>query len=139
MKTNVFFKVMVMVAVVMVSGMSAYAGNPTMFVKNDEMSGERLVAKTIFRNEDGLLFRHLRYTYTYDTENRVIAKEAAKWDSVKEAWTPYFKLDVVYDANEVNVSYALWNDRSNAFDKNPAKSTYEWSDGSVVRLLASVK
>lgn len=139
MKTNVFFKVTMMVAVVMASVMSAYAGNPATFVKNDEMNGDLLVAKTIFRNEDGLLFRHLRYTYTYDAENRVVAKEAAKWDSVKEAWTPYFKLDITYDANEVNVNYALWNDRSNAFDKNPAKSTYEWNDGSVVRLLASVK
>lgn len=136
MKTNVCFKVMVMVAVVMASVMSAYAGNPATFVKNDEMNGERLVAKTIFRNEDGLLFRHLRYTYTYDTENRMVGKEAAKWDVVKEAWTPYFKLDITYDANEVEVSYALWNERSNAFDKNPAKSTYEWNDGSAIRLLA---
>ncbi|MBT9874887.1 DUF3836 domain-containing protein, partial [Bacteroides salyersiae] len=92
MKTNVFFKAVVMVVVVMASVMSANAGNPTNYVKNDEMNGEQLVAKTIYRNEDGHLFRHLRYTYTYDSENRVVCKEAAKWDSVKACWTPYFKL-----------------------------------------------
>ena len=44
MKTNVFFKAVVMVAVVMASVMSANAGNPTNYVKNDEMNGEQLVS-----------------------------------------------------------------------------------------------
>lgn len=41
---------------------SANAMNPTDYVKNEEMSGELVTARTIFRNEDGYLFRHLRYT-----------------------------------------------------------------------------
>ena len=106
MKTNVFFKAVVMVVVVMASVMSANAGNPTNYVKNDEMNGEQLVAKTIYRNEDGHLFRHLRYTYTYDSENRVVCKEAAKWDSVKACWTPYFKLNVSYHSDAVEMNYA---------------------------------
>ena len=139
MKANVFFKAVVMVAVLMASVMSANAGNPVDYVKNDEMNGELLVAKTIFKNESGYLFRHLRYTYTYDNENRVVCKEAAKWDSVKEAWTPYFKLDVSYHSDAVEMNYALWNTKSNAFDKNMEKSTYALNDGNAVRLLASVK
>ena len=105
MKTNLFSKAVVMVAVVMASVMnfSASAMNPTEFVTNNEMTGEVITAKNIYRNEDGHLYRHLRYTYTYDNENRVISKEAAKWDSVKEVWTPYFKMNVEYSANEVTV------------------------------------
>ena len=133
MKTNVFFKAVVMVVVVMASVMSANAGNPTNYVKNDEMNGEQLVVKTIYRNEDGHLFRHLRYTYTYDSENRVVCKEAAKWDSVKACWTPYFKLDVSYHSD------ALWNTTSNSFDKNTEKSTYDLNSGGMPRLLASAK
>ena len=139
MKANVFFKAVVMVAVLMASVMSANAGNPVDYVKNDEMNGELLVAKTIFKNESGYQFRHLRYTYTYDNENRVVCKEAAKWDSVKEAWTPYFKLDITYNTNEVEMNYALWNAGSRTFDKNMEKSTYALNDGNAVRLLASVK
>ena len=72
MKTNLISKAVVMLAVVMASVMnfSASASNPTQYVKNEEMTGELMTAKTIFKNEDGHLFRHLRYTYTYDTENR---------------------------------------------------------------------
>ena len=49
MKANVFFKAVVMVAVLMASVMSANASNPVDYVKNDEMNGELLVAKTIFK------------------------------------------------------------------------------------------
>lgn len=120
MKTNVILKAVVMVAVVMASvlNFSANAMNPTDYVKNEEMSGELVTARTIFRNEDGYLFRHLRYTYSYDNENRVISKEASKWDSVKEAWIPYFKLDIEYTGDEVSLSYARWNSKDNAYNDN---------------------
>lgn len=141
MKTNLFSKAVVMVAVVMASVMnfSASAMNPTVFVTNNEMTGEVITAKNIYRNEDGHLYRHLRYTYTYDNENRVISKEAAKWDSVKEVWTPYFKMNVEYSANEVTVDYARWNDRSKTYNSNVEKAVYALNDNNATLLLASTK
>ena len=141
MKTNLISKAVVMLAVVMASVMnfSASASNPTQYVKNEEMTGKLMTAKTIFKNEDGHLFRHLRYTYTYDNENRVTSKEAAKWDNVKEAWVPYFKMDVSYANNEVELSYARWNSKSNAYDSNIEKTVYEMNDDNVTLMLASTK
>jgi len=111
MKTNLISKALVMMVVVMASVMnfSANASNPAQYVKNEEMSGELMTAKTIFKNEDGRLFRHLRYTYTYDSESHVTSKEASKWDSVKEAWILYFKMNVEYNDNEVAVNYTRWH------------------------------
>jgi hypothetical protein len=141
MKTNLISKAVVMLAVVMASVMnfSANASNPTQYVKNEEMTGELMTAKTIFKNEDGRLYRHLRYTYTYDTENRVTSKEASKWDSSKEAWVPYFKMDVFYANNEVELSYARWNSKSNAYDSSIKKTIYEMNDDNVTLMLASTK
>ena len=141
MKTNLISKAVVMVAVVMASVMnfSASASNPTQYVKNEEMTGELMTAKTIFKNEDGHLYRHLRYTYTYDTENRVTSKEASKWDSSKETWVPYFKMDVSYANNEVELSYARWNSKSNAYDSNVEKTVYELNDSNAALMLASTK
>ena len=141
MKTNLISKAVVMLAVVMASVMnfSARASNPTQYVKNEEMTGELMTAKTIFKNEDGHLYRHLRYTYTYDTENRVTSKEASKWDSSKEAWVPYFKMDVFYANNEVELSYARWNSKSNAYDSSIKKTIYEMNDDNVTLMLASTK
>ena len=141
MKTNLISKAVVMLAVVMASVMnfSANASNPTQYVKNEEMTGELMTAKTIFKNEDGRLYRHLRYTYTYDTENRVTSKEASKWDSSQEAWVPYFKMDVSYANNEVELNYARWNSKSNAYDSNIKKTIYEMNDDNVTLMLASTK
>ena len=141
MKTNLISKAVVMLAVVMASVMnfSASASNPTQYVKNEEMTGELMTAKTIFKNEDGHLYRHLRYTYTYDTENRVTSKEASKWDSSKETWVPYFKMDVSYTNNEVELSYARWNSKSNAYDSSIEKTVYEMNDDNVTLMLASTK
>ena len=141
MKTNLISKAVVMLAVVMASVMnfSASASNPTQYVKNEEMTGELITAKTIFKNEDGHLFRHLRYTYTYDNENRVTSKEASKWDSSKEAWVPYFKMNVSYANSEVELSYARWNSKSNAYDSNIKKTVYEMNDDNVTLMLASTK
>ena len=141
MKTNLISKAVVMLAVVMASVMnfSANASNPTQYVKNEEMTGELMTAKTIFKNEDGHLFRHLRYTYTYDNENRVTSKEASKWDSSKETWVPYFKMDVSYANNEVELSYARWNSKSNAYDSNVEKTVYELNDSNAALMLASTK
>ena len=141
MKTNLISKAVVMLAVVMASVMnfSASASNPTQYVKNEEMTGELMTAKTIFKNEDGHLFRHLRYTYTYDNENRVTSKEASKWDSSKETWVPYLKMDVSYANNEVELSYARWNSKNNAYDSNVEKTVYELNDSNAALMLASTK
>ena len=141
MKTNLISKAVVMLAVVMASVMnfSASASNPTQYVKNEEMTGELMTAKTIFKNEDGRLYRHLRYTYTYDNENRVTSKEASKWDSSKETWVPYFKMDVSYANNEVELSYARWNSKSNAYDSNVEKTVYELNDSNAALMLASAR
>ena len=141
MKTNLISKAVVMMVVVMASVMnfSASASNPTQYVKNEEMTGELMTAKTIFKNEDGHLFRHLRYTYTYDNENRVTSKEASKWDSSKETWVPYFKMDVSYANNEVELSYARWNSKSNAYDSNVEKTVYELNDSNAALMLASAR
>lgn len=141
MKANVIFRAVVMVAVVMASVMNftVSAGNPTQYVKNEEMTGELMTARTIFKNEDGRLYRHLRYTYTYDNENRVTSKEASKWDASKEAWVPYFKMNLTYNDNEIEVNYARWNSRSNAYDSNVQKSVYGMEDDNVKLMLASVK
>ena len=123
MKTNLISKAVVMMVVVMASVMNFSAS----------------ASKTIFKNEDGRLFRHLRYTYTYDNENRVASKEASKWDSVKEAWVPYFKMNVEYSNNEIAVNYARWNSKSNAYDSNMQKSVYALNDANATLMLASTK
>lgn len=141
MKTNVFLKAVVMVAVVMagVMNFSVRAASPEQFVSNTEMTDGRMTAKTIFRNENGYLTRHLRYTYTYDAENRVTGKEAYRWNSEKEAWMPYFQMNMAYHEREVEVSYARWNPNSHAYDSKMEKAVYPLYSDSAVQMLAHAR
>ena len=43
------------------------------------------------------------------------------------------------DLDAVEMNYALWNTKSNSFDKNMEKSTYDLNSGGMTRLLASAK
>lgn len=139
MKTTVFFKTLVVMAMVMVSGMNstASAANPTKYVKNEVMDGDRVVEKTIYENNDGYLTRHLLYTFAYDDENRVISKEASKWDSINEVWVPYFKIEVSYYADSVTVDYALWDARRKTYNLNEETMVYDLTDGRASLLMAS--
>lgn len=137
------FKAVVIVVVVMASVMSANAGNPTNYVKNDEMNGEQLVAKTIYRNEDGHLFRHLRYTYTYDSENRVVCKEGfTKWDSVKSMLDSLFQTECIlsFRCHRNELCSLEYKEQFFRCYKNMEKE-HLWFEQrfGMVRLLASAK
>ena len=60
-------------------------------------------------------------------------------DNSKEAWTPYFKLNVIYSDNEVELNYASWNSKSSTYDDNKQKTVYELNDTNAVLMLASTK
>ena len=78
MKATVFSKAVVMMAVVMASVMnfSASATTPADYVKNEEMTGELMTAKTIFRNE-AVSYTHLdvykRQWYTRAVQDDVMS------------------------------------------------------------------
>ena len=48
-------------------------------------------------------------------------------------------MDVSYANNEVELSYARWNFKSNAYDSSIKKTVYEMNDDNVTLMLASTK
>ena len=95
------------------------------FITNEEVKNDLVVAKTIFKQDGAYLYKHMRYEFTYDAENRMLSKTASKWNSAKEEWTPYFKMTYNYEGNEIIMSYGRWNASHKAFDKDVQKSIYE--------------
>ena len=48
-------------------------------------------------------------------------------------------MDVSYANNEVELSYARWNSKSNAYDSNVEKTVYELNDSNAALMLASAR
>lgn len=129
MKTTDLFKATVAVAMIFVSGLSVDAqAQENQFITNEEMKDEMVVTKTIFRQDGSLLFRHLRYEYSYDELKRLTVKEAFKWNAEKEEWMPYFKMNYRYTDKEIVMSYARWNESHKAYDKNVQESIQELNE-----------
>lgn len=126
MKTTVFFRMMVLVAMVIagVANADMRAQENGNYVTNEEKVGELVASKIIYRL-DGALYRHMKYDFTYDDQKRMVAKEAYKWNGTHAEWVPYFKISYQYSGNEITMEYGRWNASHKAYDASVEKSVYE--------------
>ena len=80
MKTTVFFRMIVLVVMTITGVVNAeLKAQDTNFVTNEVKEGDLVTSKVIYRM-DGSLYRHMKYDFSYDDQNRMTAKEAFKWD-----------------------------------------------------------
>ena len=86
------------------------------------MDGDRVETKNVYKvKEDKYLQNHLQYNYAYDAEGRVSSKEVSKWSKGNQRFEKQYCLNFSYDGGEVNVEYAAWNSKDNAYQ------SYEWN------------
>ena len=139
MKSSRFSKVMAVVlfAMAMMTSSNVLAQSPEDYIKNDIVEQGVVKERIIYVNNDGVLERHIHYVYTYNEKQQVTSKQAEKWDDLSDRWIPYFKMEMSYEGNTVNVTYARWNKRSKAYDKDIQKSSYEMNDGLMEQLMAN--
>ena len=139
MKSSRFSKVMAVVlfAMAMMTSGNVLAQSPEDYIKNDIVDQGVVKERIIYVNNDGVLERHIHYVYTYNEKQQVTSKQAEKWDTLSDRWIPYFKMEMSYEGNTVNVTYARWNKRSKAYDKDIQNSSYEMNDGLMEQLMAN--
>ena len=128
MKTTVFFRMIVLVVMTITGVVNAeLKAQDTNFVTNEIKEGDLVTSKVIYRM-DGSLYRHMKYDFSYDDQNRMIAKEAFKWDGSHDKWTPYFKITYLYANNEITMEYARWNESRRAYIDSVEKTVYELNE-----------
>ena len=127
MKTTLL-KAVVCVTLVFASVLNSNVMAQDKFVTNDVMDGELVASKVIYRH-DGMLYRHMKNNFKYDDQNRVVEKEALKWDSSKETWVPYTKTTMTYSSDQVMMSLAKWDEKGKMYSEAKEKNVYEL-DGS---------
>lgn len=128
MKTTVFFRMIVLVAMTIAGVVNTeLKAQDTNFVTNEVKEGDLVTSKIIYRM-DGSLYRHMKYDFSYDDQNRMTAKEAFKWDSSHDKWTPYFKITYLYANNEITMEYARWNESRRAYIDSVEKTVYELNE-----------
>ena len=139
MKTTSLFKAVALVAIMIASVLNSEVKAQDGFITNQVMNGELVVSKTIFKKDGSYLQRHMQYTFAYDDQNRLISKEASKWDGAKDEWVPYFKMTYQYSDNEIIMNYGRWNESHKAFDEAIQKSVYELNDANMPTAYKAYK
>jgi len=128
MKTTSLLKAVILVTIMITSAFHSEVKAQDGFITNQVMNGELVASRTIFKEEGSYLRRHMQYTFSYDDQNRLISKEASKWDGAQNAWIPYFKITFQYSDNEIIVDYARWNPSQKAYNKSVQRNVYELND-----------
>ncbi len=129
MKATNLFKATVVTLTIMASAMTLQVQAQDSFITNEVKNSEQqVVSKTVFRKDGAYLYRHTRYDYTYDDQQRLTGEKMAKWNAVNEAWEPYSKRTYEYNEKTLTICYARWNKAHKAYDDNVKKSVCELSN-----------
>ena len=129
MKTTNLFKALALAALTLVSTFNVEAfAQETNFITNEEVENNLVVAKTIYKQDGNYLRNHMRYEFTYD---RLVSKTAAKWDGATDEWVPYFQMTYRYEADEIIMSYARWDEARKTFSKDPKQTIYELNEENI--------
>lgn len=130
---------MITAATILLASLNA-SNNGSGYVYNTEDSEDVVTATVVYKKSESgkYLSRHLKYNYTYDEQQRLVKKEAFKWNTYSEEWEKSHCLNYAYNASGYSIEYALWDKSESDYVNVVAKQTYdEHTDGSVA--VASYK
>ena len=68
---------------------------------------------------------HLKYLFTYDKEDRVVRKEAFRWNPYVQKWICDFHLKLTYTDNAITLEYANWDTAKNVYEAYTEKIVYQ--------------
>lgn len=131
MKTMNVFKALAFATISLVSILSTEVKAQDNFITNEEVKNNLVVSRTIYKQDGNYLYNHLRYEFTYDAQNRLISKTATKWDSAMDKWIPYFQMTYRYEADEIIMSYARWDESRENFSKDMKQTVYQLDENNV--------
>lgn len=106
------------------------AANNDNFAYNCKVEGDQVTTQYVYRKTaDGqALKHHLIYRYAYDEQGRVVSKEALKWDEARRAYGQYYRLNVAYNTDEVQLQLARWNPDEKAYSADLQRVVYRSTD-----------
>lgn len=74
----------------------------------------------------------VKYYFTYDEGDRLVEKEAYKWDGVADEWEHSYDMKLAYIDNSIVVDFARWNDSEQLYNEKKEKVVYEMNgDGTM--------
>lgn len=138
MKATNLFKALAFSVLTLVSALNTEAKAQDNFITNDEVKNNLVVSRTIYKLDGNYLYNHIRYEFAYDELNRLICKTANKWDGASDEWKPYFQMTYRYEAGEIIMNYARWNESKHSYSKDKQQSVYALNEDNTPVVCQTV-
>ncbi|NLZ72904.1 MAG: DUF3836 domain-containing protein [Bacteroidales bacterium] len=117
MKTTQLLKTAFVIILLGFFGLSSFAKiNNNLIYDTEEVNGI-MVAQTVYKQEDGMLAKHQKYTYDYDNNLRVIQSTSYKWEN--NTWVNDMCIKHEYQGKTVTTTYYKWNKNKKEYILQP--------------------
>lgn len=104
-------KTLILSALMLLCGMSAWADNKNNLVYNSEEVDGLMVSQTVYKNDGSMLSNYMKYNYKYDDSRRMTENEMMKWDANENCWVKDVCMRYEYQGKSVTTTYYRWNQR----------------------------
>lgn len=129
MRTSFINKIVLGICFVFVCSMSISAVSPKNYLHDTKEKDGKIVEKTIFLEQNGLLNQQVRYEFTYNEDGKVGEKKAFRWNKSSGNWDPFYLITYSYNNENGNIHsvYKMWDKKTNAYSLNVQEMTAEAS------------
>lgn len=102
------------------------------FAYNAEMQDGKVNAITVCENDGKYLHMQKKDVYTYDTQDRVVAKETFSWDEENMKWVPVQLVNYIYTEQSVEVELSRLNHNEMTYRQPQDRMVYDLIAQNVV-------
>ncbi len=120
MKTSLLNKSILGFIFVIVCSMSMSAASPRNYLHDTKEENGKIVSKTIFLEDQGLLNQQVKYEFAYNADDKVKEKKAFRWNKKEAVWEPFFVISYTYnnETGDIHSVYGMWNKKTNDYSLN---------------------
>lgn len=101
---------------------------------NPNIENGQVKSVEIYNSNGSMLDRNLKCFFTYDDQNRLVSKQAMKWNEQKEAYEPYYLQSYYYGDNGYTVDYCRWNNRTQNYELASERIEYTTLDNGIIAV-----
>ena len=116
MKAMNFIKTLLVIVTIFIANatISAAKLNNNLIYNAEEVNGVK-VAETVYKMDNNLLTKYMKYNYKYDANNQMTENMSQKWNAEDNCWVNDLKICYTYDNKNVTTEYYKWNSKKGTF------------------------
>lgn len=121
-------------ATVMAMYFNSLGSENSRYLYNADIQDGKVASINVYDNSEKYLSQKLQYRFLYDSDNRLVSKEALEWNSSSRRWQPSYRLNYTYDAAGYTLELQRWDSKASAYAKAEEKTEYRMVMGNVAAV-----